>query len=55
MLMVGTRTTLPSFFSHLDIDSFAKWLVVVIFYGAIAFIIGWAYGKLFGAKGAEST
>lgn len=43
-------TTLPSFFQHLDANSFVLWLMGIVFFGAVAFITGWIYGKLFGKK-----
>lgn len=58
MVVIGTFSTLPSFFSHFDADSFARWVIVLVFYGGIAFAAGWVYGKFVryarGRKAKES-
>lgn len=41
---------LPTFIRDADPNSFARWGIAVIFYGLIAFVVGLAYGKLFGRK-----
>lgn len=47
MVFFVTFTTLPGFFRDLDVDSFARWIVVVVFYGGVAFLAGYIYGKIF--------
>lgn len=41
---------LPTFIRDSDPNSFAKWVLAIVFYGFIAFVVGWVYGKLFGRK-----
>lgn len=44
MISIGTITLLPKFFRETDADSFATWMICVVFYGGFAFVIGWVIG-----------
>lgn len=48
MVAIGTLSTLPKFFRHFDAESFATWIVVIVFFGTAAFVAGWVYGKSLG-------
>jgi hypothetical protein len=50
MVFIGTMSTLPRFFRLFDVDSFVRWVFGIIFFGSVAFVLGWVYGKLFGIK-----
>ncbi len=50
MVFICTISTLPRFFKLLDLESFARFAVVTLAYGFIAFSLGWIYGKVFGTK-----
>lgn len=50
MVFIGTLSNLPRFLQHFDADSFVKWMIVIVFFGAVAFVVGWIYGKFFGIK-----
>lgn len=44
-VFIGTISTLPRFFRDFDLDSFARWIIAVVFFGCVAFVAGWLYGK----------
>lgn len=43
--MILTASTLPGFFLSYSTVSFVKWLIGLAFFGGIALIFGWAYGR----------
>lgn len=49
-VLIATMSTLPAFFHRHDGNSIAIWLIGTVFNGALAFLAGWLYGKLFAVK-----
>ena len=47
MVFICTLTTLPNFFKHFNVESFMRWIIIVVVYGLAAFAAGWIYGKIF--------
>jgi len=43
--MILTTSTLPRFFQSYSIDSFVNWIIGLVFFGGLALIFGWAYGR----------
>lgn len=54
-LFLACISQLPSFFRHLDSNSFAVWVLISVVLGALGFSIGWVYGKLFKLGNSSST
>lgn len=50
MAMIATFTALPRFVQTLDVLAFINWLVVLVFYGGLAFAVGWLYGRFVKSK-----
>jgi hypothetical protein len=50
MVVVVSIAILPRFFRRFDADSLVTWVIDVVFYGAVAFVAGWLYGKVFRVK-----
>ena len=46
-LFIASLTKLPSFFRHLDANSFAVWVLLSVVSGTLAGSIGWLYGRFF--------
>ena len=51
--MAVTVSTLPPFFRLYSADTFLKWVIGLVFYGGLAFVVGWIYGRIFKFKAAE--
>lgn len=48
--LLGGTGPLTTFFIKFDVESFARWVAVMVGYGGIAFLIGCIYGKIFAKK-----
>lgn len=46
-LALASIVQLPKFFHHLDVNSFAVWVLLVAVVGSVAFLLGWLYGRFF--------
>ena len=48
-VFVATLTFFPRVLLHqFDLNAVAQWLVMIFFLGPVAWVLGWAYGKLKG-------
>lgn len=53
MALLITVSSLPPFFRQFNVDSFLIWAIGLVFYGGLAFGLGWLYAKLFRFKGGN--
>ena len=44
MIFISTLICLPKFFHKLDADAFVTWLICCVFFGGLAFLLGYLYG-----------
>lgn len=54
MALLVTVSSLPPFFRLFNVDSILTWAIGLVFFGGLAFGLGWLYAKLFRFKGGNT-
>jgi hypothetical protein len=54
-LFLSSISQLPSFFLHLDANSFAVWVLISVVLGVAGFSFGWLYGRFYKLRSTDQT